>query len=245
MELGSNFLGLVGNVQQGHLKGLIVWLVLACQDVDHCCLACAVLAEHHDDFRGVENASLDVDLEGTEGLRALWVRVIEVLESLLFLDFLRSKFSLIFLAVLLGGDAKSQFVVTETHLLSGDVASEENVDSLAHGEGHRDDTVSTRGSVEAADEVGEVVENGKIVFHNDHILVVGEQASDHAGGIQTLLDVEVRTGLVEHVNVYVLHAGQANNESLELTARKLANLAFKHVVKVELFDRSVKEVLFV
>lgn len=66
-------------------------------------------------------------------------------------------------------DLEAERVVTEPQVFCGDEAGEEHVDTLAHGEGHGDNTVGSRGSVEAADVVREVVQNGKVVLHDKDV----------------------------------------------------------------------------
>jgi hypothetical protein len=45
-----------------------------------------------------------------------------------------------------------------------------------------------------------------------------QHTSDHSRSVQTLLDIEVRTRLVKHVNIDLLDAGKSDDESLELSA---------------------------
>jgi hypothetical protein len=73
--------------------------------------------------------------------------------------------------------------------------------TFSHREGHRNDTVHRGHTVEAADEVGEVVRNRQVVLDGDNVDFGGEEGTDDAGGVETLLDVEIRRGLVEHVAV--------------------------------------------
>ena len=50
---------------------------------------------------------------------------------------------------------------------------------LAHGEGHGDHAVGPRLAVQAADEVGQVVQHCQVVLHRHHILAGIQQAPDH------------------------------------------------------------------
>ena len=47
---------------------------------------------------------------------------------------------------------------------------QKDVDAFPHAEGHGDNPVGTWLAVEAANEVGEVVQNGKVVLHHNDIL---------------------------------------------------------------------------
>lgn len=71
--------------------------------------------------------------------------------------------------------------------------------TFAHGEGHRDHSVDTRYSIEDTDKVGQVVEDGQIVLDDDDVDLGVEEGADEPGGVETLLDIEVRRRLVEHV----------------------------------------------
>lgn len=55
------------------------------------------------------------------------------------------------------------------------------------------------------------------MLNNNHVVAVVAEGSNHSGGIESLLDVQVRGRLVKHVDVYLLHAGETDNEALELT----------------------------
>jgi hypothetical protein len=71
--------------------------------------------------------------------------------------------------------------------------------TLSNRERHGNDTVGRRLSVEDADVVGQVIEDGQIVLDGDDVGGRGEDGTDDSGSIETLLDVEVGGGLVEHV----------------------------------------------
>lgn len=64
--------------------------------------------------------------------------------------------------------------------------------TLSDRERHGDDTISRRLSVENADVVGQVVEDGQIVLDGNDVGGRGEDGSNNSGGVETLLDVEVR-----------------------------------------------------
>ena len=70
--------------------------------------------------------------------------------------------------------------------------------TLSDAERHRDDAVRARHAVQAADEVGQVVEHRQVVLHHDDVLVGGDQAADGARRLQPLLHVQVARRLVKH-----------------------------------------------
>ena len=51
-----------------------------------------------------------------------------------------------------------------------------------------------------------------------------------------MLHIEVGTGLIEHVYVYVLDASDTNDESLQFTSRKLTNLTFQNAFKLKFIN---------
>lgn len=106
LEFRSNGLRLVRDVQSWHFKCLIIWLVNTRQHLDHGSLTCSVLAEHDDDLRCVEDAFFNVEFEFSESFGHGWVRVVKVLQTLLFLDLLCSQLAFVFLAILFGRDAE-------------------------------------------------------------------------------------------------------------------------------------------
>ncbi len=61
----------------------------------------------------------------------------------------------------------------------------------------REGKTSTGLAVEDADEVREVIEDGEVVLDNDNVVVLLEQRADRLGGVDALLDIQVRRGLVE------------------------------------------------
>lgn len=83
------------------------------------------------------------------------------------------------------------------------------------------------------------------MLHDNDIPVISQHLSNHSGSVQTLFDIKVRTWLVEHVNVCVLHASQSNDESLELSTRKLSNLTLQYFFQFQLLYRLVIESLLV
>ena len=75
-------------------------------------------------------------------------------------------------------DLEAQGLLAEPQVLGGNKPRQEDVDPLPHGERQRDDAVSARLPVEAADEVGEVVEDGQVVLDDDDVLLGAQQRAD-------------------------------------------------------------------
>ncbi|PWZ00343.1 hypothetical protein BCV70DRAFT_109253 [Testicularia cyperi] len=136
----------------------------------------------------------------------------------------------------LAEDLERERLLTESHVLCGNITVEEDVDAIANGRGHGNDTVDRRHTVETADEIGEVVEHRQIVFDGNDVSVGVEERADHSGGIETLLDIEIRRGLVEHVDVGILNARHADGKALQLTTREVLNITVEHLLEVELVD---------
>lgn len=65
-----------------------------------------------------------------------------------------------------------------------------------------------------------------------------DERADGAGSVQTLLDVEVRGGLVEHENVPVLDAHHCAREALQLPAGQRRDLAVSDVRQIYMSKKS-------
>ena len=59
--------------------------------------------------------------------------------------------------------------LAEAQVLGRNEAGQKVVDAFAHGKGHRDHAIDTRSAVEAADKVGQIVENGEIVLDDNDL----------------------------------------------------------------------------
>ena len=57
------------------------------------------------------------------------------------------------LLLIILNDLESELVISESHILSRDETSEEDVDALSDRVGHCDDTVGTRLAIEHANEI--------------------------------------------------------------------------------------------
>ena len=62
-------------------------------------------------------------------------------------------------------------------------AIKEDVDPLADGGGHGHDAVRPGDPVEAADEVGQVVQHGEVVLHDNNVVVRTDQVPDGFGRV--------------------------------------------------------------
>ena len=81
--------------------------------------------------------------------------------------------------------------LAETQILRRYEAVEKDIDAFSNGEGHSDDAISTGNTVQATNEVGQIVENGQIMLDNDNELVRMNERPDSHGSVQTLLDVQI------------------------------------------------------
>ena len=71
-------------------------------------------------------------------------------------------------------------------------------------ERHSDHAIGSGDSVQAADEVGQVVQHGEVMLHHYDELVGVDQVPDGHGRVQSLLHIQVGGGLVEHEDVRIL-----------------------------------------
>ena len=76
-------------------------------------------------------------------------------------------------------DLEGKFLFSEPHVFGWHEPREEDVDAFSDCERHGNDSVNCGLSVEAADEIREVIEDGKIVFDDDDVVVMCLQVSDH------------------------------------------------------------------
>mmetsp|Transcript_192 Transcript_192/g.660 ORF Transcript_192/g.660 Transcript_192/m.660 type:complete len:544 (-) Transcript_192:139-1770(-) len=236
VELWANLLRLVrnGELRDRVLGRVFVLAVRPQESSNHTHksrLARSVLAEKHHNLGLVEAAVLDVELEN---LLARLLRV-ERFAHCLVLEAVLELGRLAILLVEPLGDLEAELIVAKTQVLSGNEASQEDIDAVAHSERHRHHTVRTGGAVQAADEVTEVVQDRQIVLNRDHKHVRAnvDERTDGERCLEALANIEVRRGLVEHVHVRLLHADNANREALQLTAGEYLDLTVKHVVEVK------------
>mmetsp|Transcript_62608 Transcript_62608/g.147236 ORF Transcript_62608/g.147236 Transcript_62608/m.147236 type:complete len:458 (-) Transcript_62608:690-2063(-) len=199
------------------------------EHLDESGLSGAVLSEHHHDLRVREVPGLDLEPELGVGL-LLYERLDHV--RVLVRVRLRA------LQELLGifGDFERESGLPETKVLRGDEACEEDVDAVADVEGHGDDAIRARHAVEHADEVGEVVQHCQVVLHHHDVVVLLEEAAHSLARVDALLHVEVGGGLVEHVDVCLLHRHHRDRKPLQLASREILHATAHHVFEVENVD---------
>ena len=138
---------------------------------------------------------------------------------------------------------ESKFFITELHVLSGDETIEEDIDSFTNRERHSDNAIYTGLSVKAADKVGQVVQNGQVVLNNDDIVGDAQEGANGPGSVETLFDVQVGGGLIEHVNVSLRNANQRNCHTLQLTTRKLVHRTPTQMLQVKHFGKVAEQVV--
>ena len=68
---------------------------------------------------------------------------------------------------------------------------------------------------------------------DDHDLLLDAQVLDEAGHLDPLIDIEVRCGLVEEVDVGVLHHGRGHGDPLQLSAGQLVQLPVEDLRQLE------------
>jgi hypothetical protein len=218
IELGGNGLGLHADSHLGDAL-LAVGLEGAGQETTEGCLSSTVLTHHDNDLGISEVTSFDVELEVAKGLLHLGVG---------------ERTRLVDLELICGlSNSECQRLITESQVLGGNVTVKEDVDTLANGVRECDDTVNGRLAVKNTDVVGEVIENRQIVLDNDDVVVITEERADDQSGAQTLLDIEVRGRLVEHVDIGLLDGDSSNSETLELTTRKEVDVTVHNVVQLK------------
>ena len=218
VELGGNSLGLHADLHFWDLLGA-VGLQGTGQKFTESSLSRSVLSHHDDDFGIGEITSFDVQVEASKGLLHLGVAESADLVNHEVIGTLRK--------------TESQRFITESQVFCRDMAVEEDVDAFTDRVRKRYNTVDGGSTVEYADVVGEVVENRQIVFNNDDIVVGLRQRANDTSSSQTLLDIQVRGGLVKHVNIGFLDTDSSDGKSLQLTTRELVNLTVHEMAEFE------------
>jgi len=83
------------------------------------------------------------------------------------------------------------------------------------------------------------------VLNNNDIGSGLKESPNGARCVQTLLDVEVAGGLVEHVDVRLLDHTDGDGKALKLTPREVSNLTGLHIGEVEVKNDAVSVLLLV
>lgn len=218
VKLGGDGLGLHANSHLGD-TGLAVGLQGTSEETAESGLSSTVLSHHDNDFGIREFTGVDAETE--------------VAESLLELGVLEGARAVKGVVISTLNDAEGQRLVTESQVLGGDVAIEEDVDTFTDGRGKSDNTVDGGTTVENADVIREVVKDGQIVLDNNDVVVIAEKRADNPGSAETLLDIKVRGRLVKHVDVGLLDTDGTDSETLQLTTRQVGDVTIHDVVELE------------
>jgi hypothetical protein len=136
---------------------------------------------------------------------------------------------------------ESKFKFSESKIFSGDETGQEDIDTFSDGEGHSDDTVGTGFTVQAADEIGKVIQDTQIVLNANDVNFGAEETSDTFGGSESLLDIQIRTGLIQHVNGLLLHGDDQNGESLELTTGQIFDVSVQKMAEIQFLEQTVAD----
>lgn len=144
LELGGDSLRLHADLHVGNI-GLAVGLEGTSEETTESRLSSSVLSHHDENLRVSEIAGINFKLKVAE--RLLHHRVVKSARAV------NGK-------LVCGlGNAEGKRLFAETQVLGGDVAVEEDVDTLTDRVRHGDDTVDGGLSVENADVVGKIVED--------------------------------------------------------------------------------------
>lgn len=227
-ELGSNFLGLVRNVQFRNF--FFLFLILTSEHSDEGGLTSTVFTEHDDDLGVGETTGFDLQLEGAQSLAHVGVLVGGGVGKFLINNF---------------SDLEGKFDFSESQVFSRDETGQEDVDTFSNGERHGNDTVGTGFTVQAADEIGKIIQDTQIVLNANDVNFRAEETSDTFGSSESLLDIQVRTGLIQHVYGFLLHGDNQDGKSLELTTGQVIDVSVQKMGKIQLLEQYVADSSFV
>lgn len=227
-ELGGNFLGLVRNVQFRNF--FFLFLILTSEHSDEGGLTSTVFTEHDNDLGVGEATSFDLQLESAQSLAHVGVLVGGGMTKFLINNF---------------SDLEGKFDFSESQVFSGDETGQEDVDTFSNGERHGDDTVSTGFTVQAADEIGKIIQDTQIVLNANDVNFRAEETSDTFGGSESLLDIQIRTGLIQHVYGFLLHGDDQDGESLELTTGQVVDVSFQKMGEIQFLEQCFTDASFI
>jgi hypothetical protein len=138
-------------------------------------------------------------------------------------------------------DFKIKLFISKPHVLSGNKPGQEDIDSFSDSERHGNNPIGSRLSVKAADEIRKIIENGKVVLHNDDVIIVGLKSSDQLRAFDSLLDIQIGRRLIEDVDFDFLDHHDQHSESLQLSTGKLINVSAIKLLKLQLNSQFVTE----
>jgi hypothetical protein len=239
-ELGVDLLRLHRDAHLGYLLA-VIGLLGSRKHSAECRLSGAVLSHHDNNLRVCERTGVNAEVEVSHGLLQLGVSELPRPVDHKLVSGL--------------GDSELQRFLTETQVLSGDVTIQENIDSFTDGSGQCNHTVHRWLSVKHANKVGQVVQDRQIVLDDDNVVIRSQKVTDGFGSLETLLDIEIRRRLVEHIpdnrlairsrhdgkpkknlHICLLDTSNRNSESLQLSTRKLLHITLKHRLKLQNLD---------
>jgi hypothetical protein len=90
-------------------------------------------------------------------------------------------------------------LLSETKIFRRDESVQEDVYPLADRVWHGNHSINGGFAVEAAHEVGQIIQYGQIVLNSDDVVVMCEERTDDLGCLKALSDIEVTRWLVEHI----------------------------------------------
>lgn len=221
LELGGNGLGLHADPHLGHSL-LAIGLEGTGEQAAEGGLSGTVLTHHDNDLGVGEVARVNAE--------------VKVAELLLHLGVVEGTGPVdgIFIGGL--GNTEGEGLLAETQILRRNVTVEEDVDTFTDRVGQGDHTVHGGLTVEDANVVGEIVEDGQIVLDDNDVVIITEQRPDDASSAQTLLNIKVGRRLIEHVDIGLLDADGANGESLKLTTREQVDVTVHKMVQLQSLD---------
>lgn len=109
---------------------------------------------------------------------------------------------------------ESKLFVSESHVFGGYKTGQKDVDTLSDCERHSNNTISARLSVETANKIGQVIQDRQIVFDQNDVIIVGLNSSYEFGHLDSLLNIEIRSWLIENVNSSLLNQYDHHSKSL-------------------------------
>lgn len=112
------------------------------------------------------------------------------------------------------------------------MAVEENVDTFTDRGRHSNDTIHCRATVEHADEVGKIIKDGQIVFNDDNVIIWTQERANNCSCLETLLDVQIGRGLVEHVDISLLDTYCSNGEALQFSTGQEVDITIQNMVQL-------------